>query len=99
MEFVAFIRWSSLNKHFTHWLNQARPFTGITVSFGEIRISLTGRRGMNGIKRIKKRRVELQRVGLKEFKRKMRLRHYINANNFKASPTVSDRDSASATKQ
>src|SRR5208282_1891311 len=78
------------NQHFAHWLNQARPFVAVLVSLGQIGISLTRRRGVNGVKRFKKLHVELQGIGLNEFKRKVWLWGNVHADNFKSSPAVSD---------
>lgn len=70
----------------------------VPVALGEVGIRLAWRRGMNGVKRLKKFRSELKRIGPNKFKWEMRLRVNVHAHNFKSGTAISDGHAPGATK-
>ena len=90
---------SRTNKNVANRLDQAWPFMRIPVSFGEIGVCLTRRRGVNGVKRSNEPRVEREGICLNERERIMWLWIYIHANNLEARFAVTNTSAASTTKK
>ena len=84
------VRKAGANQHFANRLNQPGPLVSIAIPLGEIRIGLARRRCMNGVKRGDKLWIKLQRVRLNKWKRIIRLRLNIDADNLKARFSVTD---------
>src|SRR5580658_2439386 len=93
------VRKSRLDEHFSHRLDEARPFAGIAIAFGEVGIRLARRRRMNGIERRDEFAIERERIGLDKSKRIVRLRRDIDAHHLEPRSMISDACTSRAAKQ
>ena len=68
-----------LDEHIANRLDKARPLVGVLIALRQIRVGLTRRRGVDGVERGDKLRIELHGIGLNEGQRIAGLRIDIHA--------------------